>query len=110
MMPGDSVFSEGEALWVNAKQVAHFIAPDALELRLTRPLISEHRARLKADPRVELRRSASDWIVLHFESGADVALIVELARLAAAAHQPANGAPPKRPPAGADLERRRRFH
>lgn len=47
---------------------------------------------------------------MRFAAEADVAFVVELARRAATAHLPDDGAAPKPPPTGADLERRRRFH
>jgi hypothetical protein len=110
MLEGASVFSEGLAYWVNGKQVAHFVADDALELRLTKAVIREMRAALKADERVELRSSSSDWVVVRVRDDYDVRFLVDLARRAAEAHLPAEGLAPKPPPAGADLERRRRFH
>ena len=110
MDEGESVFSEGPAYWVNAKQVAHLMGPGVLELRLTKAAISERRAALKADPRVELRRSGSDWLLLRFTSDADIEFAAHLAAVAALAHAPAGGAERNLPPTGADLERRRRFH
>jgi hypothetical protein len=76
---------------------------------LTRKVVSAHRARLKADDRIEVRGS-SDWIGLRVARAADVALAVELAALAADVYRPADGSPCKPPPEGADLARRRRFH
>jgi hypothetical protein len=110
MLEGESVFSEGLAYWVNGKQVAHFIDDERMELRLTKPVIREMRAPLKADERVELRASASDWIVVRVREEPDMGFIVGLARRVAEAHLPADGSAPKAPPVGADLERRRRFH
>jgi hypothetical protein len=110
MLEGESVFSSGPAHWVNGKQVAHFIDDERLELRLTKPVIRELRANLKDDPRVELRSSSSDWVIVRVASEADIEFVVGLARRAAEAHLPADGAAPKPPPTGADLERRRRFH
>jgi hypothetical protein len=110
MLEGESVFSSGPAYWVNGKQVAHLVDEERLELRLTKPVIRELRAELKTDPRVELRTSASDWIIVRVADEADVAFIASMAERAAAAHLPPDGTAPKPPPAGADLERRRRFH
>ena len=110
MDEGESVFSEGPAYWVNAKQVAHLMAPGVLELRLTKAEIRDRRAALKSDPRVELRRSGSDWLILRFSNDADVEFAVGLATAAAGAHAPTGGAPRNLPPIGAALERRRRFH
>ena len=97
------------AYWVDAKQMANPVGDDDLALRLTRKVISQHRARLKADGRVEIRGS-SDWIGVHVTRPDDVALAVELAELAAAVYRPTDGRPCRPPPGGADLARRRRFH
>ena len=109
---GSSIFSDDDAdrAWfVNGTQVAN-TTDDGLELRLTRKVISAHRSRLKADDRVLLRRSGSDWIGVVVEEPPDVDLALELAQLAAQAHLPPPGTPRKPPPSGPDLERRRRFH
>lgn len=108
---GENVFAEegAPAYWVNAKQLANPVGDDELAIRLTRQVVSRHRARLKADERVELRGS-SDWIGVHVTKAADAAFVVELAELAAAAYRPTDGSPCKPPPEGADLARRRRFH
>ncbi|MEX0781342.1 MAG: luciferase family protein [Dehalococcoidia bacterium] len=110
MLEGESVFSTGPAYWVNGKQVAHFVDEQRMELRLTKPVIRELRASLKADSRVELRTSASDWLIVQLGSEADLVFITALAQRAAIAHFPHDGAAPKLPPTGAALERRRRFH
>ncbi len=109
-MEGESVFSGGPAMWVNRKQVGHFVAPGTIELRLTRAVIRANRPRLKEDPRVELRKSASDWLILRVETAADIDFAAELAALAVTAHAPPENVPALPPPTGADLERRRRFH
>ena len=111
VLTGGNTFGDGEAFWVNGKQIAHFRAIDQLELRLTRAVIRAERERLQADGQVTLRiSSASDWIMVRFSSTEDVAFIAELALKAAAAHRPAGRVTAKPPPTGADLERRRRFH
>jgi hypothetical protein len=94
---------------VNGTQVAN-LDDDALGLRLTRKVISAHRPRLKADARVDLRRSGSDWIIVRLSGPDAVDLAVELAELAAGAHRPPPGVTSTPPPTGADLARRRRFH
>jgi hypothetical protein len=104
------VFNEGDAMWVNGTQIAHFIDDHQMEIRLTKREISSHRPRLKADSRVELRKNASDWMKVTITSPSDLPFVVELAELAASAHRAPNGTTPKAPPTGADLERRRRFH
>ena len=110
MLEGASVFSSGRAYWVNGKQVAHFIDDDSIELRLTKPVIRELRAALKADERVDLRGSTSDWVMVRVGSAQDVTFVVKMAERVAEAHRPVGGATQKLPPTGADLERRRRFH
>lgn len=92
---------------MNGAEVAHFDAEDAIDLRLTRAVISAHRARLKADPRVTLRRSGGDWVEVTFASAEDVAFVAELAALAVDAHA---DRPSRSPPTGPELARRRRFH
>jgi hypothetical protein len=101
-------FYDDDAYWMNAKEIAHLQGDNAVEIRLTRKVISAHHGELKADPRVALRGS-SDWLTFTFASKADVTRALQLAALGAEAHRPPNGqaAPP---PTGAALERRRRFH
>ncbi|MEY2452600.1 MAG: hypothetical protein QOD92_2174 [Acidimicrobiaceae bacterium] len=106
----ESMFGHGDAYWVNGKEVAHFEGPAAIEVRLTRSVISERRAMLKADERVDLRRSGADWITVRFATPEDAAFVSELVATAVDAHKPAAGTPAKPPPTGPDLERRRRFH
>jgi hypothetical protein len=109
MVESPAIFFDRDAFWVNGKQVAGFVDGGALALRPGRRLISEHRARLKADPRIELRAS-SDWITFRFSRAADLALIAELAELTAAAYRAPPGSTPQPPPSGAKLARMRRFH
>ncbi|MEX2159580.1 MAG: luciferase family protein [Dehalococcoidia bacterium] len=109
MLESPGTFYEDDAFWVNAKEIAHF-HDGAISIRITRPVFSAHRDRLRADPRVSRRSPASDWITVQLESPKDVDFAAELAQLAADAHRPAAGVAAKPPPTGADLERRRRFH
>jgi len=111
-MEGASIFSNDDrerAYFVNGTQVAN-AEGERLGLRLTRAVISRHRPRLKADPRVDLRRSGSDWILVEVTRDSDITFVLELAELAAEAHRPPAGTAVKPPPEGAELERRRRFH
>jgi hypothetical protein len=110
VVEGPSTFSDGDAFWVNGTQIAHLHDDDMIELRLTRQVWAEHRARLKSEARVRRRSPSSDWIDVRFAQRADVGFVTELAELAAATHRPADGSPSKPPPTGAALERRRRFH
>ncbi len=109
VLESPGTFSEEDAYWVNAKEIAHFHDSD-LELRLTRSEISAHRERLRADPRIERRAPSSDWILVRCRSPRDIPLVRELAELAVAAHRPPPGVPSELPPTGTALERRRRFH
>ena len=109
---GSSVFSDDDAapaLWVDGTQVAHFRAADVLEVRLTKPRIRAERARLSADPRVVLRKNASDWLQVRFTRAADIAFLRELVEAAVEAHRPRDRMP-RPPPTGAELARRKRFH
>ena len=109
---GASIFSGDDrdrAYFVNGTQVAN-IAEGGIALRLTRKVISAHRARFKEDPRVLLLRSGSDWIGVRPARVTDIDLVVELGRLAADVHRPAPGTPRKPPPSGPELDRRRKFH
>jgi hypothetical protein len=110
VVEGDSMFSSRPGFWVNGKEIAHFEGATVIDLRLTRAEIRARRAALRADPRVALRSSSSDWLTIEFGTAADEAFVLELAEIAAAAHRPAGGSAPLPPPTGAALARRRRFH
>jgi hypothetical protein len=105
-----SAFSDGPGFWVNGKEIAHFEGPSALDLRLTRAEIRARRVQLRADPRVTLRSSASDWLTVEFGTAGDEAFVLDLAEIAAAAHRPPDRTAPLPPPSGVALDRRRRFH
>jgi hypothetical protein len=109
MLEGGNSWGDGPALWVDAKQVANFTRDGAIELRLTRKGIRDRRDALMGDPRVTLRGS-SDWVTVAFRSEHDFELVVDLARGAVAAHLSADGSPPRPPPEGAAMERRKRWH
>ena len=104
------MFRAGDGFWCNGTEIAHFDAPDVIDLRLTKQVIREMRKQLREDGRVQLRASGSDWIEVQLSSDADVEFASGLAERAAAAHRPAAGTTAKAPPHGAELERRRRFH
>lgn len=111
LVPGESSFGPGDAYWVGGTEVAHFDADDVLDVRLTRAVIRDRRAELRADPRVVLRRSSSaDWVEVSVRSQDDVELAVALVEAAVAAHLPPDGVLPEPPPARAALARRRRLH
>jgi Family of unknown function (DUF5519) len=105
-----SAFGTDDAFWCNGTEIAHFDATDVVDLRLTKSVIRELRARLRADPRVELRKHASDWLEVRIASNDDVDFVLELAVRAAMAHRAPAGEAAKEPPSGSALERRRRFH
>jgi hypothetical protein len=107
---GESAFKDGPGFWAGGKEIAHFEGERAIDLRLTKAEIRARRAELRADPRVTLRASSSDWLTVEFGSQADEDFVCALAEVAAAAHRPADGVTAPPPPSGAELDRRRRFH
>ena len=109
LMEGADVFSDGDAFWIDAKEIAVFDG-ERLGVRLTRRVISEHRDVLKNDPRVDRRGKSSDWVMVSIAGDSDMAFALHLVELAAEAHRPPAGTPLRPPPEGRDLERRRRFH
>jgi hypothetical protein len=102
----ESMFKDAKAYWVNGKEIAHFDGDDVIDIRLTRALI---RAR-RADQRVELRSSSSDWISVRIAEPGDVTFAADLAESAADAHRAQPGTTAKPAPSGSDLARRKRFH
>lgn len=104
------MFAQVDAWWVNGKEIAHFHSADEIEIRLTRAVIRERRAELKADARVVLRTGTSDWITVMVKTAADAAFVVALAERAAEAHRPPPDQTAKPPPTGGALARRKRFH
>jgi hypothetical protein len=109
-MESESAFQAGPGYWVNGREIAHLDDGDVVDLRLTRDVIRARRSEFRADPRVTLRRSGSDWVEVKFRSVADVEFAAGLMEVAVAAHRPPPGRIAKPPPTGADLARRRRFH
>jgi hypothetical protein len=106
----DSSFKDDIGYWVNGKEIAHFEGEAAIDIRLTRAGIRARRAELRADPRVALRASGSDWLTVQLTGRDATAFVVELVEAAAAAHRAAPGTIANPAPQGAHLERRRRFH
>ncbi len=105
---GDGAFAPGPALWVGKREVAHFDDERTLDVRLTKSAIRERREELRADPRVVLRASPSDWLEVVVGNEEDAEWAYLLVADAVAANLPT--APPGMPPSGAELKRRRRFH
>lgn len=110
VVEGESAFKDGPGFWAGGKEIAHFEGEHAIDLRLTKAEIRARRTELRADPRVTLRASSSDWLTVEFTTQADQDFVCALAAVAAAAHRAADGAPAQPPPTGAALARRRRFH
>src|SRR5260221_4205178 len=82
VMTGESMFGHGLAYWVNGTEIAHFEGDGIVEVRLTKAVIRGRRGELKVDPRVELRRSGADWIIVRFREPSDVDFVVDLVRRA----------------------------
>lgn len=98
------------AFFVDGRQVVSFAPGGDLNVRLTRPVISAHRERIRGDERVSRRRPSSEWVEVSLAPPLDLASVVDLVELAVDAHRPPPGVPCRPPPTGADLARRRRFH
>jgi Family of unknown function (DUF5519) len=104
----EGAFAPGEAVWVGTREIAHFDAAGTFDIRYTRERIRLRRRELRADPRVVLRSGTSDWIEVTLRSEGDVDFALTLLDDAIAANRLT--ARPGPPPAGRELERRRRFH
>jgi Luciferase len=73
--------------WVSGKEIAHFDSERALDVRLTRSVITERRND-RADPWVRLRPSSSaDWITVDLTGPGASELAIDLVGHAAAAHR-----------------------
>ena len=81
-----SMFGEGDAIWCNGTEIAHFDADDVVDVRLTKALIRARRTELRADERVTLRKHTSDWLEVRV-TNADLDFVVELVTHAAGAHR-----------------------
>src|ERR1700754_2526543 len=85
-----SAFKDDTAYWVNGKEIAHVEGDRAIDIRLTKAGIRDRRQELRADPRVRLRPSASDWLTVEFDA-ADEEFVVSLVEAAAAVHRAPHG-------------------
>jgi alkylated DNA nucleotide flippase Atl1 len=81
-----SRFRDDTAYWVGRTEIAHLDDAGVVDLRLTRKVISAHRVLLE-EPRVRRHGRSSDWVDVHVVTEDDLALLDELAHLAAAAHR-----------------------
>lgn len=88
--------------------MAHVDSDGALDVRLTKAVIRARRAELRADSRVTLKASGSDWLAVRIITDADENFAFSLVADAVAANR--GDATPGPPPTGAALARRRRFH
>lgn len=69
---GEGAFGPGPALWVGKREVAHFDDERTLDVRLTKAGIRLRRDELRADDRITLRKSSSDWLELTVKTDDDV--------------------------------------
>jgi hypothetical protein len=104
----EGAFAPGEAVWVGKREIAHFDAEGTFDIRYTRERIRLRQKELRADPRVVLRSGTSDWIEVTLRAHGDVDFALALLEDAIVANRPS--APPRPPPTGPELDRRRRFH
>lgn len=104
----EGAFAPGPAVWVGKREIAHFDGDRSLDVRLTRAAIRDRRSEFRADERIALRPSSSDWLEVRIEMAGDVEFALSLVEEAIAANR--RTAPPGRPPSGVELYRRRRFH
>lgn len=70
------------AFFLGDREVLHFHGPDEIDLRLTRREISARRAALRADARIELRASTSDWLLVKGRTAADARAALALVEIA----------------------------
>ena len=81
-----SRFRDDTAYWVGGREIAHFDDAGVVDIRLTRKVISAHRA-LVDDARVHRHGRSSDWVDVTVSSEDDLPFLTELAALAADAHR-----------------------
>ncbi len=78
-----SKFSHAVAFWRGKKEFAHFQKGNAIDIRLTKPLIKK----LKPDYRLEIAFPPRDWVLVHFDTEADLDFVFKLVELAYKAHK-----------------------
>lgn len=78
-----SRFSGEPAFFVGTREVAHFHANKAIDIRVTRKKIRE----LALTKKFPQQQSSADWIEVPFKSEADLPAIVELLEVAAHANK-----------------------
>ena len=91
------MFGGDAAWWINGKEIAHPHGDGVIEVRLTKAVISDLRALLKADDRVELRRSGADWVTARYASAGDVAFVAALVEAAVKNSAPTSATVRERP-------------
>lgn len=82
-----SQWADRAALWVDGREIAHLGSDGWLDVRLSRKLIAQHRAALRSDPAVELRRSGGDWARFRVETDEALAEAVRFCGLAVEANR-----------------------
>ena len=78
-----SKFSSAVAFWRGKKEFAHFHKGNAIDIRLTKPLIKK----LKPDYRLEIAFPPRDWVIAHFETDKDLDFVFKLLEQAYRAHK-----------------------
>jgi Family of unknown function (DUF5519) len=75
---GRSRFGGRWAYLIEAREIAHVHGPRELDLRLTREVIRDRRASLRADSRIGFRPGPSDWLSVRVRTSEDVEFAFEL--------------------------------
>jgi len=83
---GTSRFSANPAFYRGKRELAHFHPDGVIDIRLTKAVIRELELAHADDPRLVLRRSASDWVEFRFTTAGDLDRAVELVEHARAAN------------------------
>jgi hypothetical protein len=104
----EGAFAAGPAVWVGKREVAHFDADGAMDVRLTKPVIRKRRSELEEDNMISFRTSSSDWLEIRLHERNDIELAISLVKDAVDANLPTAIPGPR--PTGQELARRRRFH